>query len=91
LCIGVGGLSDHLVSHFRTLSLKTYDRDDEDVVMLMDVSVTREIKPGTVEYESRYDVVRGRRANRLCPTEPLRGGVSRSLESRSCLGRKLGH
>lgn len=34
--MGVGGLSDHLVSHFRTLSPKTYDRDDEDVVMLMD-------------------------------------------------------
>ena len=58
----VGGFSDHLVSHFRTLSPKTYDGDDEDVVMLMDVSVTREIKPGTVEYESCYDVVRGRRA-----------------------------
>jgi len=42
LQMGVGGLSDHLASHFQTLSLKTYDRDNKDVV-IMDVSITREI------------------------------------------------
>jgi len=43
--MGVGGLSDHLVSHFRTLSPKTYDRDNKDAV-IMDVLITCEIKPG---------------------------------------------
>lgn len=79
LYMGVGGLSDHLVSHFWTLSPKTYDRDDEDVE-IMDVLITREIKPSTVDYESCYDVVRGRRKSasyRLCLTEPLYGGVNR--------------
>lgn len=83
LYMGVGGLSDHLVSHFRTLSPKTYDRDDEDVE-IMDVLITREIKPSTVDYESCYDVVRGRRKSalyRLYLTEPLYSGVSQSLES----------
>lgn len=80
LYMGLGGLSDYLVSHFRTLSPKTYDRDDKDVE-IMDVLITREIKPSTVDYESCYDVVRGHLKNalyRLSRTE-LNSGVSRSL------------
>jgi len=34
-----------LSNHFRTLSTKTYDRDNKDAV-IMDVLITCEIKPG---------------------------------------------
>lgn len=55
--MGVGGLSDHLVSHFRTLSPKTYDCGGDKDAVIMDVLITRETRPDMVDYESCYDLV----------------------------------